>query len=462
MKKFLLFLLAGMLVASCKIENIPYPDNSVNFETSELGIDGDETRATLTLTLDYAQQTDVTVCISLQGLGVGYGTQYTTQPEADNNTINLCIPAGQTGGTVTVTKIGETFFDGNESIAFKLASVNAPCVIGTKHAGLTLKFSPLQSQGGSLELNGGEGGSNAANSVFVDLSANRQTTVLRKSWDFGFYCKDDDFRAIINYASLAAAKKLDKNDLATVAAADTLGLGSTLVISMNASMGMEIVDDPEGDLTKTAIASVSEVDANNKVYIINPGSESGTPPRDWMKIRVLRKNNGYTLQYAKIADATYKTIDIPKDAAYSFKFVSCEANSIVSVEPEGAKWDIVWTRGVYPFFYMGSNIPMPYSDLVFVNTTGGTKAVEILTSSITYEAFSSANVNDALFANSNRISIGSGWRSTGGPSGGAGVKSDRFYVVKDPSGSVYKLRFTSLTGNGNKRGYPNIQYALLQ
>jgi hypothetical protein len=46
----------------------------------------------------------------------------------------------------------------------------------------------------------------------------------------------------------------------------------------------------------------------------------------------------------------------------------------------------------------------------------------------------------------------------------AGVKTDRFYVLKDSYGNYYKLRFTKFgTGtDGTERGRPEIEYALLK
>src|SRR5688572_27617894 len=85
------------------------------------------------------------------------------------------------------------------------------------------------STGAQIKLNGiagTEAGASAANAVYLDLSADRQTPVLRAGWDLGFYC-GPDFRVILNSTAVAGAKVLAKNDLATVGAADTIGLTLT-------------------------------------------------------------------------------------------------------------------------------------------------------------------------------------------------------------------------------------------
>src|SRR5688572_5872988 len=72
-------------------------------------------------------------------------------------------------------------------------------------------------------LSGGPGGSNAANSVFVDMSNGRQDSVARASWDLGFYT-GSDFRVVLNHTSGAGVKVTTKTDLAEVNGDDTIGL----------------------------------------------------------------------------------------------------------------------------------------------------------------------------------------------------------------------------------------------
>ena len=82
------------------------------------------------------------------------------------------------------------------------------------------------SSGATVQLNGiaaAEPGSAAGNSVYVDLSAEKQTPVLRSGWDLGFYC-GNNFRVVLNHNTAAGARVLTSNDLAAVGAADTIGL----------------------------------------------------------------------------------------------------------------------------------------------------------------------------------------------------------------------------------------------
>ncbi|MEZ4901677.1 MAG: HmuY family protein [Spirosomataceae bacterium] len=87
-------------------------------------------------------------------------------------------------------------------------------------------------------------------------------------------------------------------------------------------------------------------------------------------------------------------------------------------------------------------LPYWFQDFISLNYIAGAEAAEVLTSTTTYEAFVEANLTGLTFLKT-RDAIGSKWRSTA-PGTTAGIRKDRFYVVKDPTGNYYKLRFVSM------------------
>lgn len=316
------------------------------------------------------------------------------------------------------------------------------------------------SDGSKLTLEGGEGGPSAVNSVFVDFSEDKQTSVARNLWDLGFYGGADDFRVIINHSTGAAVAALDKTDLNQVSAADTIDLAESGALNLGQGSGtFDKIDPVEGGrtayLSGTAISAVSANAADNKVYILARGT-SGTPDRGWQKIRIIRNASGYTLQYAKIEETTFKTLDISKDAKYNFKYVSFDKGA-VDVEPEKGAWDIEWGLSTYK---ASATIPYTFSDFVVINFVGGVTAAEVLTSTVSYDDFKESNLSSITFSG-NREVIAGNWRVTSG--GTVGVKTDRFYLVKDAAGNVYKLKFISFHANdGGERGKPVIEYALVK
>ena len=322
------------------------------------------------------------------------------------------------------------------------------------------------STGAQVELNGiagSEAGSSAGNSVYLDLSADKQTASLRAGWDLGFYCATD-FKVILNNTTSAALKVLTSNDITAVGAADTVGL--VLATSQTNPLPEQLpwFDNVAGDLTKTAIPAVSATDADNKVIILNRGTAGGIAARPWIKLRVLRNTSGgYTLQYAGIQEATFKTLQIPKDILYHFKFISFE-NGVVDAQPEKEKWDLVWSYSVFETNFGAGAVPYNFSDLIAVNYLSGvTVATKIYANAATavtaFDAFNKDSVTNTTLVN-NRWAIGSSWRST---QPATGARLDRFYIIKDAAGNYYKLKCLDMgIADGGTRGKPKFKYALIK
>jgi hypothetical protein len=447
--------LAVSTLNACKESDPPLPDNLVQFESAEQGLDATTKESIIKLKLSRAVDAATAVTVQVTPTGIAYGTQFTTTPAATGNTLSLTVPAGSSEASFKLTKVDNLFLSGTETIDFAISSAASPVLVGTTKQ-LKVKFTSIVSTGTALTLDGGTGGSSAINAVFADLSNNTASSVKRTSWDLGFY-SGADFRIILNNMTGASATALAKNDLTQVTAADTVGLALTLGFD---PAGLKLIDDVSGDITKTVIPSISATDADNKVYIINRGTGGATPAKGWVKIRVLRNGTtGYTLQYASIKETTFKTVSIPKDNAYNFKYVSFDTGALVDVEPAKARWDIVWTGGIYKTSDGTNDIPYYFSDQVYINFLGGVTAAEVLTSTVSYDSYGESNIATTAFKSDKHV-IGANWRAT---TGTIGVKTDRFYVVKDAAGNVYKLKFVSFTSqDGGERGKPKFEFKLVK
>lgn len=311
-------------------------------------------------------------------------------------------------------------------------------------------------------LAGNEPGSEAQNAVYLNLRDNKATPVLRSGWDLGFY-DGSAFRVVLNNTSGAGVKVLNKHDLTQVGADDTLGL--TLAFSMLDPMPSDLAffDDYTGDLTKTAIPEISDDNSKNPVIILNRGTGGGIPPRPWIKLRILRNENGYSLQYAGITDNTYKILNIAKDENFNFQFVSFD-NGIVNVEPEKKQWDLVWSYSIYDTNFGWGEIPYGFSDLIAVNFLNNVEVKEVVypdanIAAAAYDAFNKDSITTHPVM-PGRWTIGSRWRST---QPATGARQDRFYLIKDTNGNFYKFKALAMgVGNdGGTRGKPEFRYNLI-
>jgi hypothetical protein len=329
------------------------------------------------------------------------------------------------------------------------------------------------------------GGPNQPNQVFVDLSTGKIESVNRETWDFGF-SNSSDFRVVINGSLKMAVKKLETSDITLKQEINldvTVGQGETSAFN-------GYVDNPTGVLAGagagigTAIAEISAIDADNKVYLVNLGAAVSTvkpsvgsvevdgAARGWKKVRILRSGNGYKIQYADLASATFQEKTIAKTADFNFAFFSLTKGNTVSVEPQKTKWDLAFTTFTN-YLVTGKDaegkdkaVTYGYSDFTVSNMKGGTQVYQVLVATGgSYADFTKAKVDEANFKISltdQRI-IGANWRNGGGQNGSLpSIRTDRFYVIKDVDGNYYKVNFLTMTNTAGERGNVSFEYALLK
>ncbi|MEO7922750.1 MAG: HmuY family protein [Chitinophagaceae bacterium] len=458
-KGMMLGILILLLANGCRKREVAGAENLVNFETTAQGIAASENSITIKIKLIQSTDRNIPVTLNLTETGMVYGTDYTTTPAAVTGKLELVIPQGNNEAAFTISKVAGVLYDGDENIRFDIYSSGAPVFIGAKKQ-LNVNFGELVATNVASTINGG--GATYGNKVFIDLSANRQTPVLRSNWDLGFYTGTDDYRVILNSSSAMMAKQIAKNDLAQVTAADTIGFSTDVAFSQFAptTASLPYIDYPNGDLARTAIASISAIAADNKVYIVNRGAGVGVSPpaRGWKKIRITRNaGGGYTLQYADIGATTFSSIDIAKDDAYFFKYISFE-NAVVPVEPAKKKWDIAWTYFSNVTNFGTGEVPYLFQDIVLLNRN--VQVAKVMVAAKAFADFGEPDIATQAFSAS-QIAIGADWRSGGGPSSQPSVRTDRYYIIKDGDNNYYKLRFTALTQNG-ERGYPAYEIVLVK
>lgn len=468
-KNLILFLSAITLAfSSCSDDDTSKPlTNSVAFSVASANLT--ETNTPVQVLFSEPTTAAGTVTISFTTTAVDYGSDFITDPAANSNSLTIPFASNVTSVGFSFIKLTEAAEGQVKNVVFKIASTSINATI-SGNTTTQLNFNETASSGQALAPE--TGGANQQNQVYVDLSSGMMTTVPRVSWDLGFYTGSES-RVALNSSVKMSVRELQTTNIDEVQVEDP----SMFIITGSGSVDQ--IDAPQGLISGTAISAISDNNDNNKVYLLNLGSNpSATQPavgsdgsgsgthRGWKKVRILKSGNDYKIQYADLASTTHQEAIITKDAAYNFTFFSFTTNNTVNVEPQKNQWDINFTTFTN-VVNMGTIAPYHYADFVLTNLKGNAKSYQVLTSEFGFDNFTAANVVDSKFTEDQR-NIGSNWRGTsvsgsdGIPTSQFVLKTDRFYVIKDAAGNIYKLKFTGGSNEAGERGYPKFQYVLVQ
>lgn len=392
------------------------------------------------------------------------GIDYTTIPTFSQEVLEIPFNVGDTELQFVFKNLIFPTDRLDKEVLFQIANITYPEPVAIQgYSSCSIAFG--NSLGAIISPN--VGGPNQPNTVFIDLSEEKQTAVRRDTWDLSFY-SGEQFRVALNGALYMSAKALDTNDLNSVNTANVQDLFNQIMVGTFDPLNEEYVDAPNGDINQTAIGEIVLDDTQNKVYLLNMGYEiSTTQPtvgstsisgnhRGWMKIRILRNgSNGYVLHYASLDDTSYKTAIIEKNSSFNFTHFSLTQEKTVQVEPEKTKWDIAFT--VFTGVNEGAG-SYGFSDFVSTNMRAGVQAYQVLTSEgFSYDTFTLSDIDQNRFESDQRT-IGLNWRNVIDKI----LFKDRFYILKDTEGNIYKIRMLTFLNDAGERGYPKFEYQLLK
>lgn len=471
MKKFFLIpqtLVLMLLLGACSKDDdsVTKEDFVVAFENPSVSFDPADTSKTIKLVFSRTASENGTITIAYTANEAVYGEDFTLEPAGESGVFEVAVASGTSESGFIFNKLQNPLEGEEKSVSFEIIAVSNPNGFTQGNTTTIVSLTESAALGGGIAPS--VGGPNQPNQVYVDLSAQRETPRNRESWDLGFY-SGNEFRVGINGSVYMAAAQLDFTNINEVTEADVINLQPQVAIGTFDPANMAYVDNPNGDINGTAIAAISENDADNKVYLVNLGYEVGTETpnpgsaaiagehRGWKKIRILRSGGNYILQYADLNATTHQTATIAKDGNFNFTFFSFNTNNTVSVEPEKTKWDLNFTVFTNEIVGYGS---YGYADFVAANRKGGVKGYKVEGSAADYAGFTASDVNPGNFTNDQRF-IGSDWRIGGGPDTLPTLAEDVFFIIQDPDGNIYKLRFTALLNDNGVRGYPAFEYSLL-
>ncbi len=266
------------------------------------------------------------------------------------------------------------------------------------------------SKGGVINVD--LGGFHEPNSVYIDLSTGKTTSVRRDAWQLGFYNGAEN-RVFLNASVLVTAAKTEFIDISKVSSKSTFSkpwrvrklesmttlktkymdihdigelIGTDIMkrgkkrkregcLTLGYQMcgdidkGISFTDSKQGTLDGTALGEIAADASSAKVFIISAGSKipSGdagkfkggiaTTMKDteggdkgFYKIKVFMQDaQHYVIQYAQLDETKHKEAIIAKDDNYNLTFFSLLEGKTVTAAPPKTDFDINFA-GVFSFY----------------------------------------------------------------------------------------------------------------
>ena len=274
--------------------------------------------------------------------------------------------------------------------------------------------------------------------IYFNLEENKVVGEhLKTIWDLGFESEPDNHNIILNSSKAMCVYPTNETDLQFVN--DTVNYTSN-----------KKFDEPNGDLTKTAIGDWT----SGKVYIIDSGFDEVGAHLGFYKVKFLAADeNTYEFVMAPLSSSVHDTILLPVDDAYNFSFFNLSTGQQVMVEPPKEDWDLVFTQYTHIFYQPAQT---PYLVTGCLLNRYQTKAV--LDEKTSFEDVNLELASALQLAGDINVP-GYNWKEFSGDN--FITHSNKTYIIQDQSGFFYKWRFIDFYSATGEKGNPVWEYQKL-
>ncbi|WHT37994.1 HmuY family protein [Myroides sp. mNGS23_01] len=221
-----------------------------------------------------------------------YDVDFSTLPKATGDKLIVPIAKGTKSSSFTFENLIFPYDRMDKTIQFNIVKINYAAKTPKIQGYNVMMISFDTSLGGIMTPN--VGGPTQPNQVYVDLGGKAMYEVKRNSWDLAFD-SSGEFRVRLNGSVYMAAGVIKGvNAIDDVREDNTIReMKNVVKIGTFDPANLAYIDDPSGDASKTAIAAISDVDANNKVYLVNMGFDPGMDAVEPGSVLVTGKERGW-------------------------------------------------------------------------------------------------------------------------------------------------------------------------
>ena len=305
---------------------------------------------------------------------------------------------------------------------------------------------------GDITTNQVKMGSQYEHQVYFDLSSSSVVkTNLFGIWDLSFQAYDD------YYVKMNLGRDMAIQDLGKVE------FESVVEPLSNDQYKRDV---PSGNMDSSAIGKWWEmvnnnVESKNHVYIIDRGRDHNRVKGGKWKMMILGANNsGYTIIFSELKSERIDTLFVPRTDGYNYITMSFEnGGEVNNLEPPSTDWDLYFTTYTEFFDVPGFEIYPVRGALINDRLCSAAEA-----DSTSEFSELTAEVAQSITFTKRRNVIGYSWKEPDINTGVYTVNPLKKYLIKDPNGFIYKLRFVGfqkiIDGKAEK-GYPEFEFKLL-
>lgn len=306
---------------------------------------------------------------------------------------------------------------------------------------------------GDLQNMVAEMGNSYQNQVFVDLSTGNKVSRSYKLYDLAFEASATGWRIYLNTAKYMFTANTGDTSFT---AADTIG-------AVWKTETDHLYDDSTafGDWRTATAAGASEV------YVIDRGKTEHFGADRWRKFRVLEGDAGsYTIQFCNYNNTNVTTYTITKDPNYSLMYFSFTGGGqTVQMAPPRNSWDLVFTKYTHTYYSEPPESPYRYymvSGALLNRWSDARNAIVKQDSTAGYIPFEEVKASDMInysFYKEAAV-IGYDWKEYDFNLGYI-ILNNRYYLVLDPEGYYYKIRFYDFYDAQGYTGAASFEYQRL-
>ncbi|HNQ11645.1 MAG TPA: HmuY family protein [Bacteroidia bacterium] len=303
---------------------------------------------------------------------------------------------------------------------------------------------------GNLTLMQASMGNTYQSLVFVDLYENKTYSAPYNSFDLAFEASAQGNRVYLNQAKFMFA-----------------GRSGYALMNMADSTGVNWKTDHE-HLYDDSLAMSSYYQNSifsGEVFIIDRGAYEHSGAERFRKFKVDTVDaNGYQISYSYLDNSGYQTFFIPKNNAYALMYFNFSGGGqLVSVAPPSSKWQLMF--GKYIHEYKEEPIGSPFRYYLVTGTLlnrwnqieAGMLAKDSLPD---YIPFADLEFGQAQMVQryTQAAYIGFEWKQFSFSTNLYSIVPDRYYIIKDATGYLYKLRFLDFYDTSGNKGTAIFEY----